>query len=304
MKKKRFKKIWVISLVLTAIFLGVVGSVAIYTSQVYQRAVVRNRYNDVIRFSSDKLLTVETETLPSEIYYPVAEGQNTMTFTVCNYAQTKSTLPNDASLTYTISFKFENSDEDFSYHISCNDTVLDNLTSYTHNLPGGTASVDTYTITFSEKDYQKMKLTVTVTPEDSLLTKNRILTGTLIPILYGTTQQFQVHMEFPDSQRKNTDGSYFTPENVDAYNVLLSVTGGQGKVYIRWKSNEVEMDSYFCSEHAPSKDGDWLKTVLFMDSADNTSSYLIPFYNPNSSKPGWTDWNQLKASIEVGIVEN
>ena len=53
MKKKKLKKIWVVSLTLMSLLLVIAGSVAIYTSQVYQRAVVRNRYNDVIRFSSD-----------------------------------------------------------------------------------------------------------------------------------------------------------------------------------------------------------------------------------------------------------
>ena len=304
MKKKRFKKLWVISLVLTAIFLGVVGSVAIYTSQVFQRAVVRNRNADVIRFGSDKLLRVSKGTSATQIYYPVAEQQTSMSFTVCNYDQSKSTLVHETDIKYTITFSFENQDEDYAYSISCNNNNIDTLTSYVSTLKGGIASVDTYTVNFSSLDYQNLKLTVTVTPDDLQLTKKNILTATFIPIQYGTTQQFQVHMEFPDSLRIKEDGHHLTPQDVDAYNVLLSVTGGKGKVYIRWKPNDVEMESYFRSERILIEDHGWLKIELSMDSADNTTSYLIPFYNPNSSKPGWTDWNQLKASIEVGIDKN
>lgn len=47
--KKIIKRLQIINVVLVALLILLVGSsLAIYTSQVYQRAVVRNRYNDVV----------------------------------------------------------------------------------------------------------------------------------------------------------------------------------------------------------------------------------------------------------------
>lgn len=301
--KKIIKRLQVINAVLVALLIMLVGSsLAIYTSQVYQRAVVRNRYNDVIRFSSDKLLRVSEGTYATQIYYPVAENQTSMSFTVCNFDQSKSTLVHEMDIKYTITFSFENQDEDYAYSISCNNNNIDTLTSYVSTLKGGIASVDTYTVNFSSLDYQNLKLTVTVTPDDLQLTKKNILTATFIPIQYGTTQQFQVHMEFPDSLRIKGDGLHFTPEDVDAYNVLVSVTGGNGNVIIKWNPVMVELDPYFSSRYTiDEKSEKEYRINLPMNSADDTASYLIPFYNPDTTVPGWTDWDQLKAYIQVDL---
>ena len=308
--KKRYvvKKIWVIILAIMAIILLVGGTLAIYTSQVYQRAVVRNRDTEAVRFSSDKLLLVAPNTPASEVYYPVEENQTTLTLTfrVCNYDQSKSTLVSESDIGYTIAFDIEGNDPKFNYRVSCNGGVQEPLESSHHILPGGGASVDNYTVTFSEKDYRNLKLTVTVTPDEFSLTRNNILTATLIPIAYGTTQKFQVKMEFPDSMRKKEDNSSFTPKDMDAYNVLVTATGGEGDVYIRWDPATVEMDSFFKSREiiqSITPEGDYLKAVLHMNSADNTASYLIPFYNPNSTNPEWIDWNDLANYIQAGTVD-
>ena len=306
-KKYDVKRIWVIIFAIMAIILLVGGTLAIYTSQVYQRAVVRNRDNEAVRFSSDKLLLVAPNTHASEVYYPVAESQNTLTFQVCNYDQSKSTLVSESDIGYTISFDIEGNDPDFNdYSVSCNGGIPEPLERSHHILPGGEASVDNYTVTFSVKDYRNLKLTVTVTPDKFHLTRNNILTATLIPIAYGTTQKFQVKLEFPDSLRKKENNNPFTPKDMDAYNVLVTATGGDGDVYIRWNPAMVEMDSFFRSRDiikSIEQDEEYLKAVLHMNSADDTASYLIPFYNPNPTNPEWKDWNELAEYIQAGTVD-
>lgn len=301
------KLILSVSLAAAALVAVVGGTLAIYTSQVFQRGVVRNRDNQTVRFSSDKLAQVSVGDPPPISYYPVAEKQTSLTFHICNYDQTKSTLVSERDISYIIDFTVEGGTSGFSYPVSYNggdSESLDAVTGSTHTLVGGRLSVDTYTVTFLEADYQNLKLTVTATPLDTTLTRNTILTATLIPIAYGTTQNFNVSFEFPDSRRVKEDGSLFTPTDLDAYNVLVTAAGGEGEVYICWDPQNVEMDYFFLKNLSPETDGTWRKIRLRMNSADETASYLIPFYNPNGEKPNWSGWQSLAAYIEVGVVEN
>ena len=307
MKKRNVvKRIWVIILAAMAVLLLVRGTMAIYTSQVYQRAIVRNRDTEAIRFSSDKLYRVSPNTTAQEVYYPVAEKQTTLTFRVCNYDQSKSTLVSEGDIAYKINFKVNDGTQDFDYKVSLNGAPFKSLEPSSHTLKGGVISVDTYTVTFSESDYRNLKLTITVTPENLSLTRNTILTATLIPIAYGATQKFHANLEFPDSQRNKEDGSSFTPADFDAYNVLVTATGGEGDVYIKWNHTKVEMDYFFRTrddiKNFP-EEGDFSKIVLHMNSADDTASYLIPFYNPNSTNPEWNDWKAFADYIQVGTVD-
>lgn len=307
MKKKRFKKIWVISLVLTAIFLGVVGSVAIYTSQVYQRAVVRNRYNDVIRFSSDKLYRVTDTSSPQKYYYPLGENQRTMIFTVCNYDQVKSTLYNENNINYKIEFKIENGSSGFEYIVKKGNevkgTVTNNgtLTIVDNNLQGGHRSVDTYSVTFDKDDYNKVEITVTVTPTDTTTTQNYKLNGTLIPIEYATTQGVRLEWSYPDSGRG-------TPEEFDAYNVLVALAGGQGYVKITWDNTKLDIDPFFVESYAiPGNEekvhtsGDTSYVKVSMNSEDETGTYLVTFYNHNNTRPLWTKWKKENES-DTGYI--
>lgn len=300
------KLILSVSLAAAALAAVVGGTLAIYTSQVFQRGVVRNRDNQAIRFSSDKLAQVSFGTSPQISYYPVADKQTSLNFRICNYDQTKSTLVSERDISYRIDFKIEGGSSDFVYQVSCNggaNEPLDTATGSIHTLEGGRLSVDTYTVTFSDADYQNLKLTVTATPEDRTLTRDSILTATLIPIAYGTTQNFNVRREFPDSWREKEDGSLFTPGDLDAYNVLVTAAGGKGTVYIRWDPTMVEMDYFFRKGKDVQPDEGYSKIVLQMNSADETASYLIPFYNPNAENPKWGSWKDLEECIQVGIVE-
>ena len=303
MKKKKLKKIWVVSLTLMSLLLVIAGSVAIYTSQVYQRAVVRNRYNDVIRFSSDKLYRVTDTPSPQIYYYPLDENQTTMNFTVCNYDQVKSTLYNDKDIQYNISFAITDGTAGFEYKVSCNGTTKTlseggATTIENKVLLGGQRSVDTYSVTFLPDDYGKVKVAVTVTPVDSTTTQNNKLNGILIPIEYATTQGVRLEWTYPDSGRG-------TPQDFDAYNLLVTLSGGQGSVVVSWDGSALDIDPFFVmasnGTSGTAKNGYTTLTVP-MNSEDGTGTYLISFYNHNTTKPKWTAWSDLP--ITVTLVES
>lgn len=295
-KKSDIKKIWVIILGIMAILLMAGVTLAIYTSQVYQRAVVRNRYNDVIRFSSDKLYRVTDKNNPKDYYYPMGENQTTMTFSVCNYDQANNTLFNEKDIKYDISFTVTDGTDNFNYIVSCgnNRRILQNNGSGSMEsvLKGGKRSVDTYTITFSESDYKNVKIKVIVTPDDSSITQKTSLNGILIPIEYATTQGVKLSHEFIDEGRGDLN-------EFDAYNLLVSVSGGEGNVLITWNHTKLDIDPFFSDGKPINKNGDKSIITVSMNSEDATGTYLITFYNHNNTKLGWKEWKELPITVKL-----
>lgn len=305
-----------ICLAVGAVVLAVGGALAIYTSQVYQRAVVRNRENDVIRFSSDKLY--RTAAGPAQTYYyPMSKDQTTMTFSVCNYDQAKNTLFNEKKIDYRITFTVRNGTSDFEYIVSPGNQEKasvkngNSVTIENNSLPGGRRSTDSYSVSFHENDYGKVEIEVTVTPTDPTATQNRILSAVLIPIEYATTQGVRVHYEYPDSKRSGM----VTPDQFDAYNLLVSVSGGEGDVVIAWDASRLDIDPFFVSTSdgtLGTAENGYKTLTVHMSSVDtssegetetspkkDTSTYLITFYNHDTTKPTWNTWTELPISVTL-----
>lgn len=295
-KRRTKNRILTVCLVIGAILALVGGTLAIYNSQVFQRSVVRNRDDETIRFSSDKLYRVTAGTDAQKYFYPMDEGVRTMTFQVRNYDQTRNTLFNEKNIEYTISFKVTNGTDDFVYTIS-----YDNMTkeiangetlTLTNSLRGGRRSEDSYSFTFAEKDYNNIELIVTVTPTDLSTTRNRILNGILTPIEYATTQGVTVKSEFTDSGRD-------TPDKFDAYNLSVTVSGGAGNVLITWDNRVLDVDPYFASGKTIVTIGDYTTLTVPMNSDDETGAYIIQFYSNTPTKPNWTSWSELPIHVEL-----
>lgn len=292
------KKVILSVCLLAGALLAVVGgTLAIYTSQAFQRSVVRNRDNEAIRFSSDKLYRVAPGTDPQKYYYPMSKDQKTMTFQVCNYDQAKNTKYNEKTIAYKIEFWVKNRTENGSYTISDGSQTKDveNGASvfFEDRLPGRKKSAKSYTFTFSEDaDYNKVELYVTVTPKDLTTTQNRVLNGILIPIEYATTQGVTLKWEFMDSTRG-------TPDKFDAYNLSVSVSGGSGNVLITWDNTVLDIDPFFSIGKTVTTNGNQSTITVPMDSDDETGAYLISFYNHNAVKPGWTTWSELPIFVEL-----
>lgn len=294
----RRKIILTICLIVGVVLAMAGGTLAIYTSQVYQRAVVRNRYNDVIRFSSDKLYRTTTVT-PQKYYYPVGENQTSMTFSVCNYDQSKNTLFSEKEIGYMITFSVTEGKANFDYTVFCGNksqTLKNNGNcSMEGSLEGGKRSTDTYTVTFADGDYNKVEIKVIVTPKDSTTTQNYILNGVLIPIEYATTQGVKLSWKFIDSTRG-------TPDQFDAYNLLVSVSGGEGNVVIAWDSSKLDIDPFFiaASNRIPgTAENGYANLTVSMNSENETGTYLISFYNHTIMQPGWTEWKDLPIMVKL-----
>lgn len=289
------KIILTICLIVGVVLVMAGGTLAIYTSQVYQRAVVRNRYNDVIRFSSDKLYRT-TDNLHQKYYYPVGENQTSMTFSVCNYDQVNNTLFSENDIDYNINFKVTNGTDGFNYIVSCGKQSgeLTNIKplDMSGKLEGGRRSVKTYTVTFDEGDYDTVEIEVIVTPDESTTTQGRILNGVLIPIKYATTQGVKLSHEFIDKGRG-------TPNEFDAYNLLVSVSGGEGKVLITWDHTKLDIDPFFSAVKNMSENGNESTITVPMNSEDATGTYLITFYNHNNKMPEWTEWEKLPITVKL-----
>lgn len=301
MRKKHLSKkiiLTLICLILEVLILITGGTLAIYMSQDHQRSVVRNRDNETIRFSSDKLYRVmNSGALPQKYYCPMEKDKTTMDFQVCNYDQVKNTLFNEKRIEYTITFQVTNGTDGFDYKIShgSNSEIVrtGESVSFTDSLAGGRRSTNSYYFTFDQDDFNKVELEVTVTPTDTTLTQNRILNGILIPIEYATTQGVNIKYEFTDSTR-----GY--PSEFDAYNLAVSISGGSGTVLITWNSAELDIDPFFKESKSVSTDENNYTTIeVSMNSEDATGTYLIQFYNHNTIKPEWPEWSALPIKVSL-----
>ena len=284
-----------VCLILAVLAVAVGGTLAVYTSQDHQRSVVRNRDNDTIRFSSDKLYRVMSGTAPQKYYYPMGEEERTMNFYVCNYDQAKTTLFSEKDIEYQIQFSVKNGTAAGEGYRISNGSSEKNIAnngacSFTDKLSGGKKSSNSYSFTFAEGDFNKVELTVTVTPANAALTQERILNGILVPIEQVMTQGVTVRSEFTDSARSG-------PDDFDAYNLSVTISGGAGDVLITWDHDMLDIDPFFQNKENVRVTGGGL--IASMNSEDETGSYLIQFYNHKSEKPGWTDWADIPIYVEL-----
>ena len=154
--------------------------------------------------------------------------------------------------------------------------------------------MDTYSVTFNDKDYNKVEIKVVVTPTDFTTTQSQILNGVLIPIEYATTQGVRMSWEFTDSTRGK-------PDQFDAYNLSVTISGGSGYVVITWENDKLDIDPFFLKKvnATPKVNGTTSTLTIRMNSEDATSAYLIQFYNHNQAKPDWKAWNELPITVAL-----
>lgn len=292
----RRKRIFSILVFLMVISTACGITYAIYTSQVYQRAVIRNRDTEAIRFSSDKLFRVNSDNATPKIYYyPVNSGQKTMSFSVCNYDQGKNTVVNQHTIEYDISFTFADGTDGFEYKV--NNSPAANLTG---SLAGNKHSTNTYQIEFSENDYNNLRVTVEVIPRDNTLTKNTKLYAILVPIEFATTQGVSFEWGF--------DKSYSFNE-VDAFNVSMSVSGGEDLVTIIWDNTMLDIDPFFKEKMIANgsdytENGNDSRLSFTMNSEDESSDYHFQFYQHGKRPSEWTGWDKLPVSITSQKSQN
>lgn len=289
------KTVFTILMIVMAVVVLLGGSYAIYTSQVFQRAVVRNRNADVIRFSSDKLYRVATSTPLQTYYYPMSKGQTTMSFTICNFDQNKNTLICEKDINYIIEFSIPDGNQ-FSYSVTDGsgqtyNSVNGEIVLNDGKLTGGIRSTKSYTIDFSGTSYENAKISVVAKPitTDMPLTKNTCLQATLVPVEYATVQGITLKSEFTDSTRPDS-----TPVQFDAYNYSVSISGGEKYVVIEWDPNMLDIDPFFSAKGTVTDlDNGYKALTIHMNSDDSTGNYLIQFYRHAGNTTKWNGWTEL-----------
>ena len=124
---------------------------------------------------------------------------------------------------------------------------------------------------------------------------NNVLQAIFIPVEYATTQGLTVKSEFTDKTRG-------TPDDFDAYNLSVSISGGEGNVVISWDASQLDIDPFFItkSKGVLGTDENGYTTLnVAMNSEDETSTYLIQFYNHNTTKPTWIAWSELPIKVKL-----
>ncbi|MDO4475274.1 MAG: hypothetical protein Q4B59_00625 [Lachnospiraceae bacterium] len=291
---KRFRKSAFVILMLVAVLVAAIGVTwARYTSQDHQRSVVRNRDSETIRFSSDKLFRVTADAAARKYYDPVSSAERTITFQICNYDQSVSTLFCEKNIEYDLTVKVTNgSTGDYTISRGSESKTIQNngTAAFTGTLAGGKRSVHAYSIVFHESDFNKVNFEVSVVPKNLSLTQNRVLKAVLIPIENASLQGFYVTGEYSDASRGE-------PDDFAAFNYSIRVTGGSGQVVLTWNADQLDIDPFFKTRSNATGDTASGTLTIPMDSEDSTASYQIPFYNKGGNTFG--SWEDLGVSVSV-----
>ena len=294
-------KNFILSILLLAAALSVAAGAAlsVYTSQDHQRSVVRNRDTDTIRFSSDKLYRV-TGGEPQKYFYSATKSQREMQFYVCNYDQERPTLFCEKDIEYLLEFRLNNTSLDANqYAVRSADSTYrfeNGVCTFTDSLPGGDRSLKTYSLDFGEGDFEQLEWTVKVTPVNPTVTQGRILQAVLIPVEYIPIQGVSVKAEFSDSSRGKAPSAYA------AYNITITIRGGDGRVKLTWDKERLDIDPYFTARvNGTETDGG---IVIPMNPEDETGTCQATFFNHLSQMQTWSDWNELWQYIHVELIDS
>ena len=68
---------------------------------------------------------------------------------------------------------------------------------------------------------------------------------------------------------------------------------------ITWDHTMLDIDPFFSNGKTISKNGDESTITVPMNSEDETGTYLISFYNHNTTKPEWAAWTDLPISVAL-----
>ena len=321
--KEKFRnwiKRWGITLwlVVAAVLLATVGSLAAYTNfSSVKRVVSTDKAGDTL-FSSNYLSLVPYDTqntkYPTRRVSPseVKEGDTvtgyTFTVQVCNYAYGNPTSWNTKDITYTFSVKVLP---------RSGDTLPDNTDTITvtQGRTSGTYSSDTHTYTFSNQPLSKEKanyLPYTITVPEALkdqikleieakpnetskkATNSQKLAANITLSTLEPTQ---------DWSGKFIDDKDYAPSAYDAFNYEI-YGNGAGTVTLKWNSDVLQASKWFTDEHgevsASEENGVNYKSISFsVGTSDNApTAYQLQFYKaPNATMP--ETWDELEGYVTV-----
>lgn len=319
-KRPKKNRIWLIVAACIVLTLAVGVTIAAYTSQGYQRGVVRNRDNEAVRFSSNYLqacsngTTEDNYAVKSIVYSEESKKEEWLTIDIYiyNYAFGNAGLVNENEITYDMTITLSNATGTDAYEVKQADdgSLLSRIgTEHTYTkkgvtLAGNVADQDHYTIRIAGEDLNKIRITATAVPTNMAVTSNQFLAVILAPGTESIIQTFTCTGTFTDA----AGGS--DPEDYDAFNYEVSISGGRAAVTIDWNQDIVELDPFFLTklsergEDYDLEDGNAYAlssgTITFiMDQSDGTGTYLIPFYSRTDKTQIPDSWDAMTEVIKV-----
>lgn len=318
--KPNQKRIWVALAALIGILAVAGGSFAAYTSQAYQRGVVRNRDNEAVRFTSNylqncALSTDEKSYVGRTILFNDDDKKNdnlTFDIYVYNYVNGNTDLVSQRDITYdmTISFK-DGAGNGYSVLDADGNTTespdTDGKVEFKgKTLVGRNAAYHIYTVTFPGSDLNTLKITAVAKPTNSSVTNNQMLAAVIAPSIDSTTKKFNFQKGFLEENKGIPEEGLSA---YDGFNYEVSISSGKATATLTWDPSILEIDPFFLK--SIGKDTKEIKeilqntttgTVTFeMNQPEGTGAYLIPFYIKDKSKiKDIKDWKEL----EVDFVAN
>ncbi len=316
------KNLIVIIAVLACVVLAAGGTFAAYTSQGHMRAVVRNRDNETVRFTSNYLRNC-TKTSADKGEYPgkvilysnesAEENELTIDIFVYNYVLGNMSLINENDITYDMVIRLTGGTKT-SYSVKLEDTALakqssegDELVYKTPDegvtLIGRTPHANHYTVTIAGADLDKIKITAVATPRNMSATGNQLLAAVIAPCTESTVQEFTCKGAFADA-------STGTPKDYDAFNYEVTISAGRANVTITWNANKLEIDQFFLqkiSDRESDKKYTYVKKnekgegslTFVMDQSAGMGDYMIPFYLTSPQEKLPDTWGAMEGYISV-----
>ncbi len=316
------KNLIVIIAVVVCVMLAVGGTFAAYTSQGHMRAVVRNRDNETVRFTSNYLRNC-TKTSADKGEYPgkvilysnesSEAAELTIDIFVYNYVLGNMSLINENDITYDMEIRLAGGTQE-SYSVKLEDTALTRqsddgdeqvytTTSDGVTLIGRTPHANHYTVTIAGADLDKIRITAVATPRNLSVTGNQLLAAVIAPCTESTVQEFTCEGVFADS-------SMGTPKDYDAFNYEVSISAGRANVTITWNANILEIDQFFlkkisdretdyiCQYVKKNPNGEGSLTFV-MDQSAGMGDYMIPFYLTSPQEDLPDTWDAMEKYISV-----
>ena len=310
-KKPKLKTILIVLLALAGLGAAVGGSFAAYTSQAYQRGVVRNRDSETVRFTSNYLQTCANNTIETNyagrtvLFDEKATGDLTIDIYVYNYANGNENLVSQRDITYDMTIEFNGGADTSTYTVKVDDgdstpVASGAFTKNSEKLSGRVANFHKYTVTFPASDLNKLRITATATPTQGSLsvTNNQMLAAVIAPGVGSTPSPFTCEGRYV--YKANS-----TPNQYDGFNYEVLISSGKAKATLSWNKDVVEIDRFFLQKLGITDDDDIKKilekgTVSFvMDQLNGTGDYLIPFYIKNKTTVNsLTGWDNMKVNGE------
>lgn len=291
MKRKNRTSIALLLALVCLVLLGT-GTYAAYTNVSFIKRVVATRSGaQGSPFSSNYLMPssgIEEANFAHKLINAGADGNATISLTVCNYPQNDITKYSDSDIPYTLTVQVLDSKNQ-----AADSAILDNITinnaalesSYRNTLKGGQKSMDVYHIKIQNCNVlSQYTIRIKAVPDgiEGFLAANfKVVAASKLST--GWTGRF-VDMD-----------SVISP-NWDAFNYEISGSAQQ-TVTLRWNTDHVALSQWSRKALESYITGSTENSITFSVGGDGQpGSYLLQFYRTNAIPEGET-WDNVKTYV-------